>query len=71
MTPEKPERLLRLRDVQSRIPLGRTTIYGKIARGEFPRPISLGGNVVAWFESEVQEWIHGRTVRAGTSRESS
>lgn len=57
MTPEKPERLLRIREVQNRVPLGRTTIYGKIARGEFPRPVSLGGNAVAWRESDIQFWI--------------
>ena len=63
MDTDKPERLLRLREVQKRVPLGRTTIYGKIARGEFPRPVSLGGNSVAWFESEVQRWIAERLQR--------
>ena len=58
--PSRPERLLRLRDVQKHVPLGRTTIYGKIARGEFPRPVSLGGNAVAWVQSEIQAWIQAR-----------
>ena len=55
-----PERFLRLREVQLRVPSSRSSIYLMISRGEFPRQISLGGRAVAWIESEIQEWIASR-----------
>lgn len=63
MQADKPERLLRLRDVQARVPLGRTTLYNKMRRGEFPKPVSLGGNAVAWVESEVQADLGGLATK--------
>ncbi|MBV2130478.1 AlpA family transcriptional regulator [Arsukibacterium indicum] len=50
-------KLIKFKDVMLQTTLGRTTIYKYITEGTFPRPIKLGGRVVAWVESEVQEWI--------------
>ena len=50
-------RLIRLKEVQHRVGLGRSTIYRWMAEGEFPKPVPLGGHAVAWVESEVEEWI--------------
>ena len=61
--PETPvarhERLLRIRQVQDRVPLGRATIYKRMAAGTFPKPVALGGGIVAWRESEIESWIAG------------
>lgn len=54
---DKPERLLRVRQVQDRVPLGRATIYKRMAAGTFPKPVDLGGGMVAWRESEIEAWI--------------
>lgn len=56
MTPE-PDRLLRLREVTALVGLGSSTIYRKLAAGEFPQPVRLGPSSVRWRESEVQRWI--------------
>jgi prophage regulatory protein len=56
----KPEKLLRLADVRDRVPYSRSTIYQKINRGEFPKPVSLGERAVAWLESEIDAWIEAR-----------
>jgi prophage regulatory protein len=54
-------RLMRLREVQNRVPYGRATIYRKIAAGEFPKPYDMGGGrAVAWLESEIDDWIAAR-----------
>lgn len=58
--PVAADRFLRLRDVMQIVPLGRSTIYARMAKGEFPQARSLGGNVSAWYESEVREWMAAR-----------
>ncbi len=49
--------ILRLPTVKSRTGLSRSTIYLRIANGEFPRPVSLGGRAVGWLESDVENWL--------------
>jgi prophage regulatory protein len=60
--------LSRLPQVKQRVGLSRSSIYAKIAVGEFPAPISLGGRAVAWLDSEITGWITDRlnASRAGT-----
>ena len=55
--PEQPTRLIRIREVQHRTGLGRSTIYRWIAHGNFPKPVHLGGRVVAWTEDDIEHWI--------------
>jgi prophage regulatory protein len=63
------ERFLRLLAVKDRVALSRSTIYAKIAKGEFPRPVDLGGRIVAWKESEIEAWMQERGEhRAGYVR---
>jgi len=51
------QRILRIRAVKDRCGLSRSTLYNRIASGEFPAPISLGARSVGWLESEVDAWI--------------
>ncbi len=51
------DRLLRLREVAERVGMSKATIYRKIALGEFPRPVSVGGSSVRWRESEIDGWM--------------
>jgi prophage regulatory protein len=53
-------KLLRRSDVMARTGLPTSTLYEKIAKGEFPRPVSLGARSVAWRESEIEDWIESR-----------
>ena len=50
--------ILRLPTVKSRTGLARSTIYLRISKGNFPKPISLGGRAVGWVESEVNDWLN-------------
>ncbi len=53
-------RLIRLKEVQHRVGLGRSTIYRWMDEGKFPRPHTLGGYVVAWLESDIDSWISSK-----------
>ena len=59
-TSENPTYLLRLPEVKKRTGISRSTIYARIACGQFPAPVSLGGRAVAWLESEGIGWINDR-----------
>ena len=52
--------ILRLPTVKARTGLSRSTIYLRVAEGDFPKPISLGARAVGWLESEVDRWIADR-----------
>lgn len=55
-------RLIRLKELLKIVPLSRSTIYERMNAGTFPKALSLGGNVVAWRESEVRAWIDSLPV---------
>lgn len=59
--PDQPTRLIRIREVQHRTGLGRSTIYRWMADGKFPKSVQLGGHSVAWVEQDVHAWIQARS----------
>jgi prophage regulatory protein len=52
--------LSRLPQVARRTGLSRASIYGLIAKGEFPQPISIASRAIAFLDSEVDAFIEGR-----------
>ncbi len=54
-----PPRLLRLKEVQERVGMSKTTIYDRMRTGTFPVPVHLG-TMAAWVESEIEGWILAR-----------
>lgn len=58
--PRRVTRLIRLKEVQHRVGLGRSTIYRWMAEGKFPKPVQLGGYAVAWALEDVESWISSR-----------
>jgi len=54
---KRSTRLIRLKEVQHRVGLGRSTIYRWMAEGKFPKPVQLGGYAVAWAEDDIESWI--------------
>ncbi len=40
--------------------LSRSTLYAKMSRGEFPRPVKLSDRIVAWPESQIDAWLSER-----------
>ena len=52
--------ILRRKQVEDRTGLSRSTIYLRIQKGTFPRPINLGERAVGWAEDEIDAWIASR-----------
>ena len=46
--------------VQEIVPYSASHIWRLERSGEFPKRIRLGGNRVAWLQSEVESWIEGK-----------
>ena len=53
----KHHTILRLPQVRARTGLSRSAIYLRISKGNFPKPVSLGGRAVGWVEAEVDDWL--------------
>ncbi|MGE1003203.1 AlpA family transcriptional regulator [Ralstonia pseudosolanacearum] len=56
------ERFLRLPEVMSACGLSRSSIYGKVSCGEFPQPVRLSPNCIAWIDSEIRQWMAARVA---------
>ena len=52
--------VLRLPQVIQKTGLCRSSIYTRIAAGEFPAGFSLGGRARGWLEAEIEQWITER-----------
>ena len=52
-----PEKLLRLSEVLTRVPISRSAWYAGVKDGKFPPPIKLGPKTSAWRESDVNRLI--------------
>jgi len=55
-----PRTILRIEEVLHRTGLKRTMLYDLIAKGQFPKQVSLGARAVGWYEDEVDEWVRNR-----------
>ncbi len=53
-------RLLRKSDVEKKVGLKRSTISLMVARGEFPKPMKISQRVIAWLESDIDDWIQAK-----------
>lgn len=70
-TAERKER--RFKDGQGRIriikarpakkgilPMGESTIWEKVRRGEFPKPIKISPRITAWKRSDILQWLESK-----------
>jgi prophage regulatory protein len=51
---ERPERILRLPEVERRTGRKRSAIYSD---PNFPSPVPIGPRAVGWLESEIDSWL--------------
>lgn len=64
-------RILRLKQVQDRIGLSRSTIYDRMNvtsnryDSSFPKPFKLGRSAVGWLEQDINDWIRARGIGRG------
>lgn len=60
----QPERLLSVSTVTEQTSFSRAHIYEMVKRGEFPRPIKISANRIAWPASRVSAWIASKMEAA-------
>ena len=60
-------RVLRMKDLPSKVGFQPSTLYELIAAGKFPAPFKLvrGGRASAWLESTIDAWIQERAADKG------
>ena len=58
------QHMLRLPAVLKIVGISRATIYRWIEAGNFPAPIRLGPNSVAWKSTTIYEWLDTRAANA-------
>ena len=64
------KKLITIRQACEITSLSRTTLWSKARRGEFPKPVSLGGGRKAFLASEVDDWIEARLAeRDGSGKQ--
>ena len=44
--------------------LAKSTIYAKVAAGEFPAPIKISDRASAWIESEIDDWAREKIAQS-------
>ena len=44
------------------IPFSPATLWRKVGRGEFPKPVKLSERVTAWPAEAVREWLQSRSA---------
>lgn len=52
--------LLSRRDVEAITTASRSSLYRWISLGEFPKPVRISSNRVAWREADIRLWIEAR-----------
>lgn len=57
------DRYLRKADVLNLVAMSRSTFDDRVRRGLFPGSHDLGGGIIVWWESEVQEWMRSKGGR--------
>ncbi|MGL5843147.1 MAG: helix-turn-helix transcriptional regulator [Aeromonas hydrophila] len=56
--------LLKRRQVEAATSLSRSTIYDMMSKGQFPKPVRLGAQRVAWRERDIIEWLEHQVSSA-------
>jgi prophage regulatory protein len=59
------QKILKLPELQERVALKKTAIYGLMSAGLFPRPVQLSLRAVGWRSSEVEAWLESRPRTGG------
>lgn len=56
--------ILRRPEVTARTGLPTSSLYGLMARDQFPKPIKLSAKAVGWRSSAVEAWVKSRETAA-------
>lgn len=51
------DNLLRFPEVRRRTSLGSSTVYRRMGEGTFPKCVKMSIRAVAWYESDINNWV--------------
>lgn len=57
-------RLMKLPEVVRMTGVPESSVYWRISKGEFPRPIKIGERASAWNSDEIEKWIAAKVAAA-------
>ncbi len=60
----KPDRLIRLAEVEMLTGLKKSSLYNLLRAGKFVKPVRLSSRCTAWSYAAVQAWIQARITEA-------
>ena len=60
MTELQDLKLIRKDEVCEIVPVGYNTLLRMVRAGEFPKPVRISPQMVAWREKDVREWLESR-----------
>ena len=58
--------LIRLKAVQSRTGLARSTVYKMISTGDFPAQIKISAKLSVWASTAIDDWIDRHIAGSNT-----
>jgi prophage regulatory protein len=64
-------RIIRMRELELKMGLRRSTIYGLIASGDFPPAFKIvpGGRASGWLLGDIEDWLNVRASSQGGGEE--
>ena len=57
-------RLIKLPEVVRMTGVPESSVYWRISKGEFPRPIKIGERASAWKSDDIEAWIAAKVAAA-------
>ncbi len=58
----KTDRILRKKEILENVGISAPTLWRWVQAGIFPKPISMGGGLPGWLESEYRQWLAHRVA---------
>jgi predicted DNA-binding transcriptional regulator AlpA len=55
-------RYLREKDLLKVIPISKSTLWRKVARGAFPKPIKLSEKITVWRTEDIEDWFNEQEI---------
>jgi prophage regulatory protein len=54
--------------VVAHVGFSKSTLWVKVAKGQFPKPLKLGPRITAWRVEDIRAWIDARAAEADRLR---
>ena len=61
--------LLKVRDIQARLGIGRSAVYALIHEPSFPAPIAINSRILRWEVTEFEQWLLSRKSSLKTKKQ--